>query len=734
MLINSKTKYTLVSIILFVVAIVQAGLSNTHIDSTLSFIESELARAKKVNNKNVFEAIEITSNLLQVTKELNNDSITNNVKYYLSLYYLIVDQTDDCLSVIEEIIPYYKIKNEYRYHVLKNRIATIKIRFGQYDEALSLLSETEKYFTKNKSKVSLGFTYIFLSDIYTHKSEYINAYKFSNKALKTFQEKGNYDFTSMAQTNLGYIHLLLKDYETASTYFEEIFEHRENIVSKSFLVRPLIYNGILKYEKGEIDEAKLDIAAGLESMENLGNFPDLSLAYLYQGKIAIKEKDYKKAALSIDNALMYASEGRNLKSEFEALLLKAEFESIVKPSKDNFNLLKKVCDWAKDNKDYILLESSTGLISDYFLRNNKLREALEYQKIANEASEKRHQKEKGNEITLLQEKNKFQEDLILKEAKEKELELNLQSKIKVNSIMTFGLTFLALLLFLVIQQFISKKKAFSKLKATHNELLAAEKVLDVKKTELEKYIESNIQLSQFAHIASHDLKSPLRTIVSFTGLLKRNAGDRLSQKEKDYMSFIQEATTELSDLVEDLLNLSKINSMSLKRSQLDVNELINKVLQNLSYDIESKGAIIDLDININQIFADPIQTKQLFLNFISNALKFSKENAVPHIKIDAFEKTNEWYFRIQDNGIGIEPQFHSKIFNDFERINNKSKYKGTGMGLSICKKIVEKHDGQIWVDSELGIGSTFHFTIGKSIDLSSKDAKANILNVCQIDS
>ncbi len=238
--------------------------------------------------------------------------------------------------------------------------------------------------------------------------------------------------------------------------------------------------------------------------------------------------------------------------------------------------------------------------------------------------------------------------------------------------------------------------------------------LNAKNKELEKYIESNMQLENFAYIASHDLKGPIRTMVSFSQLLKRSAKDKLNQDEVEYLNFILSATKNMQMLIDDLLSYSRVDTKKIQRSLFSPQSMIEDICYELSSQINEHGTNVEIGILPDKIEADKTKVKQLFQNLISNAVKFSAVSEFPKVEIHAKEKDNAWQFIIRDNGIGIEEEYFQKIFLLFKKLHTNDVYEGTGIGLALCKKIVEQHQGKIWLESTLGEGTTFYFTLMKT--------------------
>lgn len=246
-------------------------------------------------------------------------------------------------------------------------------------------------------------------------------------------------------------------------------------------------------------------------------------------------------------------------------------------------------------------------------------------------------------------------------------------------------------------------------------LFEAEKTLEIKNQELEKYIESNIQLEQFAHVASHDLKTPLRTISSFAGLLKKNFHFNENEKAKGYLNFVENATKQMSILINDLLSYTQINSQKLNISQVYPSEIFVSLRETLAEDIKSRKARIVINSLPVIIYADKTKFKRICQNLITNGIKFVKPGVYPVVHIHGQELEDAYMYTISDNGIGISKEFQKEIFNPYKQLNTKSEYEGSGLGLSITKKLVEQHNGSLTVHSELNQGSTFTFTIPKRI-------------------
>ncbi len=236
----------------------------------------------------------------------------------------------------------------------------------------------------------------------------------------------------------------------------------------------------------------------------------------------------------------------------------------------------------------------------------------------------------------------------------------------------------------------------------------AEKAIAQQAQELAR---SNADLEQFAYIASHDLQEPLRMISSYLQLLERRYKDKLDNDAHEFIAFAVDGATRMKILINDLLTYSRIGTHPPKFKIVDSKMVLRRALSHLQLSIEENQAEITVG-SLPQIVADEMQLEQLFLNLVHNALKFRSHHQ-PQIDIGCREKEEEYVFWVKDNGIGIEPQFADRIFIIFQRLHTIDEYPGTGIGLAISKRIVERHHGRIWVESEPGKGSTFYFTVPK---------------------
>ncbi|HYC28681.1 MAG TPA: ATP-binding protein, partial [Chitinophagaceae bacterium] len=222
---------------------------------------------------------------------------------------------------------------------------------------------------------------------------------------------------------------------------------------------------------------------------------------------------------------------------------------------------------------------------------------------------------------------------------------------------------------------------------------------------------SNAELERFAYVASHDLQEPLRMVTSFLGLLNKKHNNDFDETSKKYIHYAVDGAERMKGLIQDLLHYSRLGSSAEKPTAVNLQEVMRDILHDFTALIQESDALINVE-TLPVVQGNKTQLSQLFQNLVGNALKYRGKEQ-PRIHVQRKEEETHWLFSVKDNGIGIDPKYFDKIFVIFQRLHNKDLYGGTGIGLAVCKKIVENHGGRIWVESSSGQGSTFYFTLNK---------------------
>ena len=254
------------------------------------------------------------------------------------------------------------------------------------------------------------------------------------------------------------------------------------------------------------------------------------------------------------------------------------------------------------------------------------------------------------------------------------------------------------------------------------ELIAANAELERRAESIERLnkqlIRSNDELAQFAYVASHDLQEPLRKVVTFCELLRDEYGDRLDGDALTYIDYAVSGASRMKALVSDLLEYARVDSQGMPLAATSADDALAEAVDNLGTAIEESGVNFESG-RLPVVEADQAQLVRLFQNLIGNAIKY-RSDATPHIHVWAEVQGGDWIFHVEDNGLGIDPQHYARIFEIFQRLHTREAYAGTGIGLAICKRIVERFGGRIWVMSKLGSGSDFCFALPAARSSSTK--------------
>ncbi|MBM4298778.1 MAG: GAF domain-containing protein, partial [Deltaproteobacteria bacterium] len=258
---------------------------------------------------------------------------------------------------------------------------------------------------------------------------------------------------------------------------------------------------------------------------------------------------------------------------------------------------------------------------------------------------------------------------------------------------------------------IENRELFDKVRATNDSLELTNQKLDQQTRAL---LRSNAELEQFAYVASHDLQEPLRMITGYTQLLAKRYGDKLGQDAGQFIGFMVDGAKRMRQLIEDILTYSRVDRRGKPLVACEVGPLLDQTLATLQLAIEESGAVVTHD-ELPKVHADPGQIVQLLQNLLGNAIKYHGD-APPRVHISCQRRGADWLFAVKDNGIGIEAQYAERVFIIFQRLHTREEYEGTGIGLAVCKKIVDRHGGRIWLESTPGQGATFFFTLPAQLE------------------
>lgn len=277
--------------------------------------------------------------------------------------------------------------------------------------------------------------------------------------------------------------------------------------------------------------------------------------------------------------------------------------------------------------------------------------------------------------------------------------------VEANAVPFVGNTETATSVVLTFRDITKRKQAEEALQEAHQKL----------ESNLKELQEKNSEIEDFIYTVSHDLKSPLVSIQGFLSELRKAMKDRLGEQENFFMNRIEANAKHLEALIQDLLDLSRVGRIERGLELVNLNAVLQEVLEKLSFQVKKKKVTITRSGQLPEACANPHRIDEVFTNLISNAIDYMGDQTNPHIEVGCREEASGWVFYVKDNGIGIAEKYHRKIFNIFERLPEAKQLqpKGTGVGLAMVKKIIQLHGGEIWIESEVGKGSTFYFTLPK---------------------
>ncbi|WP_432104042.1 sensor histidine kinase [Streptomyces sp. bgisy091] len=222
---------------------------------------------------------------------------------------------------------------------------------------------------------------------------------------------------------------------------------------------------------------------------------------------------------------------------------------------------------------------------------------------------------------------------------------------------------------------------------------------------------SNSELEQFAYVASHDLQEPLRKVASFCQLLEKRYGDELDDRGRQYIDFAVDGAKRMQVLINDLLTFSRVGRVQQSWKPVDLDASLDRALSNLTLAVEDSGATVVRDDHLPELLGEATSLTMVWQNLIGNAIKFRRDDVPCRISVGCVQEGEYWHLSVADNGIGIAPEFADKVFIIFQRLHARDEYEGTGIGLSLCRKIIEFHGGRIWLDPEPAEGTLIHFTL-----------------------
>ena len=626
----------------------------------------------------------------------------------------------------------YQVATKYKYVLGKAESLYNKsnnfLKNYQYQKSLEFIEQAYEVLKQvpNVPKTRAKFL-LLRGSINDQLSKYYTAIQYYIEASEIYDSLKEERGKATTLLNIGTIHHQVGDIETALYYYQAAKDINEKLGRKGGLVYCYNNIGFLYELKKEYKKALVQYEKGLPLAEEVNNIRMKSFLLENIGVSNMKLGH-------LDKALTYLEKGHQinlqLKDEigmaYTGLYL-AKTQFLQNQNTNKLSAFKNAYHTGVKFKDLELQRLGASNLSEIYTISGHFEEALNQRLLATRLQDSIANQDIKLKIKSLEIKKEFnnkQREVEL-EKKEALFEASSAYQTKIRNIL---LACLALLIFggcLMYRAYLTTLHVKEQLLVKNSSLKKTEARLAETNKDLQKHIDLNVELEQFAYIASHDIKAPLRTISNFTGILKNNFYEQAAEREKTCFDFVEKSAKSLNLLVDDLLEFSKANSQSVNIETIAFKKLLEEVRQNLDFSITSSNATIHTSNCNFSINADQIKLKQILQNLLSNALKFKDSNRKPIIEIHTREEKDFYYISIKDNGIGISEEHFEEVFDKFARLNSQAKFEGSGLGLSICAKYINKHQGKIWIERNKEFGVTFTFTIKKDLPLGAQALSAN---------
>lgn len=673
-------------------------------DSLISSIPETLSNSEKVDLILSYCKDQSISNSIRMGYTETAYLIAESENYHEGLFRALIAKSDllftknkeeEALNIINECfqrLEQLDTKEEWGKRIESKLFivkAAIKIIQKRYYEGIQHSTAALKLLEELNDKSGRGEVYIQLGYVYERLSAYDLAYEQYSKAKQMFKEDDNFRLLILSQNNLGSILKEQGEYEKAILEYQQILslihsEHAPRNINK--LIEPSVIDGM--------GFCKMKLNRSTEALEHFEK----------------AEAIFKK--LGHDLYLTYC----------ELFISKIKYEKTKDP--ELVNVIRRLSEKADEFKYLDLIKHSKEVLTEVLLAEGNYKEAVTQSQLLSAVKDSIDNKDLFVQLRSIQLEKEYEisKNKIEEEKKRELLKAKLDFQNKRFMLLLFFISILAIAGLLLYNALKTTSKYKDKLVLKNTELgLSKDRLLQTNK-DLQEHMNLNVELEQFAYVASHDIKAPLRTIQSFAGLLAKRYGKEIDDSGKTYLDFIVKGAKSLNLLVDDLLSFSKDSAKPLNITNFNLKELIDDVIQNLDFSISNVNGQVDAQNCNLEINADQIKIKQVLQNLISNALKFHDKERQPVVQISATEHGSEIVISVKDNGIGIpEDQFES-VFQKFTRLNTNDEYEGTGLGLSICAKYIKEHAGQISLKRNIEFGVTFIFSISKNLKLSRQES------------
>ncbi|MEM1321016.1 MAG: ATP-binding protein [Bacteroidota bacterium] len=599
--------------------------------------------------------------------------LSNRIDYYagasralnlLAIVESLEGRTNEAITLNQEALG-LAMKCDSR-RLQSNALNDLAISFAAQNRFSEALSYYQQALALDDSERGRCFTLVNIGILHSELENRQKAIEYFRKAIKVAENSDDHLAKTAAYESMAYSFLEEEKKDSAYVYFNKVIkiaEAHDNRLSQAYALMSI---GDIEGGRKHFEIADLNYEQAIGLLESMGDQSGLSDAYLGFAKLQKEKQDYTRAI----NYFMEVKDNTALK------LKSSSYKEALKGLAECYNALGQFEMAYTYQKNYQTIADS--------LFNEKKSEQFA------ELETKYQFEKKETENKLLKENQIIQEELIN------------QHKSTSRAIAIF-LLIVSIAAIILYREYRRKRDYNTRLLRQ-----VRSRTADLEKSN-EQLKRSNKELESFAYIASHDLKEPLRNIFSFTRLLERKMKDQLDEQSEEYISFIKQNTKQLNVLIEDVLEYSRVEKGDRRREKVDVNTVLDRIKMVLPSEAFSKGGQLNCS-EMPTIWSYSSSLFLVFKNLIENGIKYNtEEQVVINISYKFLNKRHVFY--VQDNGIGIEPEFHKQIFEMFKRLHTKNNYQGSGLGLAICRKIIDRLSGDIWVEKSSSEGTTIAFSL-----------------------
>ena len=597
------------------------------------------------------------------------------------------NKLNEAIEIYKEAEDYARKSKKTKFQLaIYNDLAIVNRKAGNYQQTKIYHHKCLDLAKANNHLIMEEYSYHGLGYLYETIGDFEKAVEFYFKSLVMAEEKGAKKDVIISLQNISNTYLKVGDNKNALNNINRAYLLSVELNDSLSLARVLVDYGAALNKAGRYGEALEKLQAALVNYEALHQKTEMGAAIIQIIDVYLKEGVYVLAQKYLTHGLELKESMANY--DLAQLYQKAGdlYQKLNQPLKAKEAYLNSL--EVSDQHDLkVFSEKSNYSLYQLLLKEQNYQAALQYLEKSIAIKDELHGENKNKNVAELQ----FKYDSEKNEKEIQTLKLEKNKTIFWASMLLFGFLTLAMI-FTIRLKIKSNQKLIKKNSEIQNQNI--------------QLLESNEVLSQYAYVAAHDLKEPLRNIGNFINLLQRRYGKDFNKEANEYMTFVKEGAKRMDNLLKDLLEYSTISSQKKGDENVNVREVIENVLLDLSVRIAEKNASVIISDGSSNLIMNRFHLQQLMQNLIGNALKFCTEN--PQIIIDVQQKNNETIITIEDNGIGMEKEYENKVFKLFQRLNkNNTNFEGNGIGLTICKNIVSKYNGKIWFEPVATGGTKF---------------------------